>query len=459
MVKILGAGTIEKLRKDSHRVRFNLGFDKIAKKYRYSPWRHVSGNKAKAEKAKAEYRNELENGIKADADKITFGEYIDQYLKQRKAAGELAPSTQRQHFYLSNMLKRIIGDIPIRDIDASTVKAVMVRLSDEGRGTDCVRRVYKMLHQVLKEATIDDLILRDPCMKVKTPKTEKPELSYLNTEEVARLLAALEATETEGARLMTLPPVRKDAKQSGGQLQGISLLSRCIAVRIALATGTRRGEALGLVWGCVDFEKNNVRIVQQMTVDGTRKPKTERGKRIVSLDAGTVERLKGWKQQQSEYLLSLGIAQNTDTPVVTDELGGFHDPSHFSNWWRDFCAKNGFGAYYDDNGNPIPPPRYNEQGQQVDEQGRCYSRVNKKPKVDKHYEGLRFHHLRHTQATLLIGDGMDIKTVQGRLGHTLASTTLDLYASVMPEKDREAADFIGSILDQKPPEMGKVVSL
>ncbi|MDR1184644.1 MAG: hypothetical protein LBK67_07600 [Coriobacteriales bacterium] len=54
---------------------------------------------------------------------------------------------------------------------------------------------------------------------------------------------------------------------------------------------------------------------------------------------------------------------------------------------------------------------------------------------------------------------MDIKTVQGRLGHTLASTTLDIYASIMPAKDREAANIVGSILTAPAPIVGEVVNL
>jgi integrase len=71
------------------------------------------------------------------------------------------------------------------------------------------------------------------------------------------------------------------------------------------------------------------------------------------------------------------------------------------------------------------------------------------------FEGLRFHALRHTQVTLLIAQGVDIKTVQARLGHTLASTTLDLYAGVIPAKDRQAADIIDTILTAAPEQKKK----
>ena len=62
------------------------------------------------------------------------------------------------------------------------------------------------------------------------------------------------------------------------------------------------------------------------------------------------------------------------------------------------------------------------------------------------FEGLKFHELRHTRATQLLANGVDVKTVQTRLGHTSASITLGWYAHAIPEKDHEAADLLGAIL-------------
>ena len=66
--------------------------------------------------------------------------------------------------------------------------------------------------------------------------------------------------------------------------------------------------------------------------------------------------------------------------------------------------------------------------------------------IKEGYEGFNFHELRHTQATLLIGQGADIKTVQNRLGHSSASLTMDIYAHAIEQNDREAADAIGDLL-------------
>ena len=62
------------------------------------------------------------------------------------------------------------------------------------------------------------------------------------------------------------------------------------------------------------------------------------------------------------------------------------------------------------------------------------------------------HELRHTQATLLLANGVDVKTVQTRLGHASASITLGWYAHAIPEKDHEVADLLGSLLAAKPEE-------
>ena len=68
------------------------------------------------------------------------------------------------------------------------------------------------------------------------------------------------------------------------------------------------------------------------------------------------------------------------------------------------------------------------------------------------FEGLKFHELRHTQATQLLANGVDVKTVQTRLGHASASITLGWYAHAIPEKGHEAADLLGAILSGTKPQ-------
>jgi len=265
----------------------------------------------------------------------------------------------------------------------------------------------------------DDLLLRNPCNRVKVPKAKCANPHYLDTEDVARLVRALSTAQAEALRLeqtKRTTKVRKAHKYEQGKASGTLMRSRTMAVTLALATGCRKGEVLGLTWGNVDLDTGTIRIVQQLTTDGVRMPKTEQGKRTITIDADTVARLKAWKLKQAEFLLSLGIGQKKVTSVVTNEIGSQHDPKGFSQWWRRFCSANGF-------------------------------------------EGLRFHDLRHSHVNLLIGNNVDIKTVQGRLGHTEASTTLDIYASIIPANDEKAATIVGAILAAPMPVMGEVINL
>jgi len=238
------------------------------------------------------------------------------------------------------------------------------------------------------------------------PKVERSEARFLDHEEVQQLILALSIQEFEARKLElthreTKP--RKEHRFEKGKASATLLRSRVMAVRIALASGCRLGEILGLEWQHVNVDDSTIKIMQQNTLYGISTPKTDKSKRTVTLDAETMALLQAWKVKQSEFLSSLGIEIGKKTPVITDIVGGYHCSRNFSNWWRRFRDSNGF-------------------------------------------EGLKFHELRHTHATLLIGEKADIKTVQGRLGHAQASTTLDLYAGVIPAKDKEAADIVGSIL-------------
>jgi integrase len=419
MYKVQGAGSLEKRGKNVWRIRFNLGCDPITKKYLYSPWRTVHGTKMQAQAAMSDYRNELESGIKLDADKVTFGEYAAIFCERRKASDELAPATLRHDKDQVRILNGYLERVPLRDIEKHTVKNLIAALAADGRKSHAVRRCALVLYQILGEAVEDDLLLRNPCTKKMLPKVKRPETRYLEPEDVRRLLAALNALEVEAQRLeqthrATKP--RKAHRFEQGKASATLLRAEVMAVRLALATGCRRGEVLGLEWQHLNADDSTLRIVQQNTQYGITPPKTKQGRRTITLDPSTMAALKVWKSRQAEFLLSLGIAQDKETPIVTDILGGHYCPYNFTRWWSSFRDKYGF-------------------------------------------EGLKFHELRHTHATLLIGDKADIKTVQGRLGHAQASTTLDFYASVMPAKDKEAASIVGKILAAPAPVCGEVVNL
>lgn len=143
------------------------------------------------------------------------------------------------------------------------------------------------------------------------------------------------------------------------------------------------------------------------------------------------EYLEERRATQASLLTRLGIEQDNLTPIVhaigvVENDDGKHavvarvDGHNYSRWFRDFCVDNNFGTY--------------------EKVAKTFMK-NGKPHIrGTHYSGLVPHALRHTQATLLIGGGSDVKTVQTRLGHASPSTTLAIYVRAIEANDRRASE-------------------
>ena len=165
---------------------------------------------------------------------------------------------------------------------------------------------------------------------------------------------------------------------------------------IELATGLRRGELLGLKWEDLDLEQCTLRVQRQVSrINGevVEAPlKTKNSYRTISLGEDAVGILKKQRKKcgGSEYV--------------------FPSPT----------------------GGPISP----------DSVIQMLHRVLKRAGLPK----VRFHDLRHTFATVALQNGVDIKTVSGMLGHYSAGFTLDTYAHVTTQAQREAAKTMGSVL-------------
>lgn len=164
---------------------------------------------------------------------------------------------------------------------------------------------------------------------------------------------------------------------------------------IELATGLRRGELLGLKWEDIDLEQGVIHVRRQMArINGeiVEAPlKTKNSYRTVSIGADAVGILMQQKEKShSEYV--------------------FSSPA----------------------GGPISP----------DSVLHMLHRVLKRAGLPK----VRFHDLRHTFATLALQNGVDVKTVSGMLGHYSAGFTLDTYAHVTTQAQRQAANTMANVL-------------
>lgn len=178
---------------------------------------------------------------------------------------------------------------------------------------------------------------------------------------------------------------------------------------LALATGMRRGELLALQWNDIDLDGATLRVERSLeeTKAGLRvkPPKTKRGRRNITLPPEAVTMLRAHRKKQIELRLALGQGGQPSLAFSTIE-GNHIKPNSLSRFWQQTCKAK-----------KLPP--------------------------------VPFHALRHTHVSTLIRAGVDILTISRRIGHSSASTTLDVYGHLVEGADAAAAEVISRLLTEQ----------
>lgn len=411
-MEIIGNGTISEVKPGKiYRIRHNVGKDPATGAYLKSPWRTVYCTKRQARDELAKYKQELieQDELAHAPQKMpmpTIREYADSYLNQRMTNRQLAKATISRNTCDCAHVVKLFGDFKLDEItpDIINARCSAYRLA-EGMSLNVIYRVAKFLKTLYRRAVIDGLIPygRNPCLGINIDKPEPSDRRSLTVDEFKRLNEIVETHELD---------------------------SCVVAVKIGIATGMRRGEVLGLQWSAVDLDACKIKVVQQCIKNKViKKPKSRSGIRTLCIDQSTVTYLKRWREKQAILLRENGTEQALDSPVISSGDGGFIDPTCFLRWFQGFCVENGFGEY-----------KVVEEYRDGQGKNGGWKRTRRKG-----YEGLCFHELRHTQATLLIGSRCDIKTVQHRLGHADVQTTLNIYAHAIDANDKAAAETIAAL--------------
>ena len=279
--------------------------------------------------------------------------WVEEYL------GNLKPGTVDT--YTTNMRNHILpamGAIRLTELHPHMVQTFINSL--DGLSTGSVRLIFKILHMALEKAVQLEYIPRNPSDNCVLPKVEQKDICPLDDEETAEVLAAVHGTEIEHL------------------------------VSVALFTGLRLSELLGLTWDCVDTKNRSILVNKQLALPAHRQnglfisPKSGKSRTIVPAGSVLVT-LKKQQIRQAELRLKCG-------PTWADDQGLVFSM---------------------------------EDGQPMD-QWRV-RRIFRKLLDSRGMEHVRFHDLRHTYAVNAIRAGDDIKTVQSNLGHSSAAFTLDRY--------------------------------
>ena len=180
-----------------------------------------------------------------------------------------------------------------------------------------------------------------------------------------------------------------------------------LIIDLELCMGMRRGELLGLQWQDVNWDKKQIHIVRsRVAVDGksvVKQPKTESGTRTLDVPEILMKKLKAYKVKCMEQKIRVGRRLLEEDFIIV---------------------------------HPDGKPIYPEYVSQM------FTKLQKRAGLPK----CRFHDLRHLCASIMVKQGVEVKVAQERLGHKDITTTMNIYAHVLPGSAREAAEKIGQLV-------------
>lgn len=333
-----------------------------------------------------EIRHDLLKGTYSEPSKIKVSEWLNEWIEGRKHS--IAYSTYRNYKgKIKNHLIPSIGGMKVTDLTSRHIQRLLKEKLEDGRvdgkgglSTRSVKYIYQTLHAALEQAVKEKIINYNVCEAVEVPKKQKEKkLHTWNKVQVGKFL--------------------KNAKEFGKYFN---------VYYMALNTGMRKGELLGLKWEDVSLENKKINVVRQLIYgkDGLefKKVKTNSGNRVIPLTNRVVVFLKKLRTKQKENKLALGEAYN-DLDLV-------------------LCRENGENVY----------PRALT---------RDFNPIIKKASIPR----IRFHDLRHTFATQFLEAGGNIKILQQILGHSSISVTMDTYSHVTDDMLNLAAEKMETMFD------------
>ncbi|NTZ20957.1 site-specific integrase [Paenibacillus sp. JMULE4] len=331
------------------------------------------------------FKEEVEAGSYIAPAKLTFRQFVELW-KEKYADKQLERKTL--YTYMVNLNTRILpafGNLQLDQIKPLHIVDFLDSLGKEGSRKDdkagaLSSGTIQMNHRVLKNIFsrgVEWRVIQDnPAAEVKKPKVAHKEIIPYDEAEIRAMLQALQKEPYHWRMMITL----------------------------ALTSGMRRGELLGLEFRHIDWKTGVIDVQQSVSISLkgeviVKEPKTKNSKRKIALPPSVLEELRDYYTYRVKERNKIGDAwQGGEHFFVFAHADGkaFHHERPYL-WFRQFIKKNGF--------------RY-----------------------------IRFHDLRHTSATLLINQGVHAKLISERLGHGSITTTMNIYGHALRSADQAAAD-------------------
>jgi len=370
-------GHIRQRSEGSYEIRISIGRDPGTgkKKYQYET---VRGTKRDAGQRLAELLHQRDTGYLVKPGKVTVAEFLRQWLNDYVVT-RVRPVTAQG--YVQKIERHIIpalGGVPLADLKPGHLQSFYGKLLQGGRldgpgglSARTVLHMHRILHNALSCAVKWGFAPRNVAEAVDPPRARAKEMKFLSPEGVSRLL--------EASRDSIYYPL----------------------IHLAVYTGLRRSELLGLRWKDVDLDMATISVVQVMhCLRGGKvifqEPKSQRGKRQVALSPVAVLALRDHRARQEGTALLLGATLKPDDILFSNPDLSPMLPNSVTHGFIKIVRRAGLGP-------------------------------------------VRLHDLRHTHASLMLAQGVHPKIVSERLGHATVSITLDTYSHVIPGLQEAAA--------------------
>jgi integrase len=315
---------------------------------------------------------ELDLGTYHEKSKLTLAEWLDQWTSDYLC--RLKPLSQKTYMdQVNNHIKPALGAVKLEELTTHMIQKFYNNLQN-GKlaklSAKSIKNIHGVLHKALQQAVATNQLAQNPADACCLPRVVKPEISVLEPEQIALVLKEAEKDDYHNLFL------------------------------VAMFTGMRQGELLGLAWEAVDFKTGCITVKQQLQrKDGEYyllTPKSGKPRKIFPAPV-VMDALRREQQQQALRQAQAGELWNNPFHLVfTDESG--------KNLVRRTVVKH-------------------------------FKSVAARAGVSES----RFHDLRHSFAVTSLQAGDDVKTVQENLGHATAAFTLDVYGHVTAKMKQESA--------------------
>ena len=345
---------------------------------------HIRLDKLQPHHLQEFYRNLAETGVRADGKQSALPK-LAAVLEKRKINRQLL--SELAGVSCTTVCQLMKGKNVSNDTAIKISAALHLPMSDLFQPTapdavlsnNTIRHYHQVISTILSTAVEWQVLYANPCDRVRTPKVPHTEAEYLDDKQAVHMLELLEE----------LPDSKFDLRT---------------AITMLLFTGLRRSELLGLCWSDVDMETGVISVnhtskyipAKGIIEDDTKNTSSRRSFKAPSELLPLLKKYRAWQMEQR---MRVGDQWKESNRIFTSWNGTPMRPDTLTNRFHKWILST-----------DLPP--------------------------------VHLHTLRHTNATLLIANGINIQTVSKRLGHSTASTTANIYAHAIQSADAAAAEAV-----------------